>query len=117
MKISEMPHITVEQVLALRKAAIEIEKELAELKAMRGSSTPCPKGVCEFNAYNKHVSALRRENAELIKHQSGWVSVDGLDNLPQIGEPVLMHVPLKGFKGNQIVASIREDGVLEIYGW
>lgn len=33
----------------------------------RDSSKPCPEGVCEFNAYNKHVSALRRENAELIK--------------------------------------------------
>lgn len=33
----------------------------------RDSSKPCPEGGCEFNAYNKHVSALRRENAELIK--------------------------------------------------
>ena len=28
-----MPHVTVEQVLALRKAALELETELAEVKA------------------------------------------------------------------------------------
>jgi cell division protein ZapA (FtsZ GTPase activity inhibitor) len=33
MNIKDMPHVTVEQVLALRKAAIELEQELAELKA------------------------------------------------------------------------------------
>jgi len=33
MSIKDLPHVTVEQVLALRKAAIELEKELAELKA------------------------------------------------------------------------------------
>ena len=33
MRIKDLPHVTVEQVLALRKAAIELEKELAELKA------------------------------------------------------------------------------------
>jgi len=33
MSIKDLPHVTVEQVLALRKEAIELEKELAELKA------------------------------------------------------------------------------------
>jgi len=33
MSIKGLPHVTVDQVLALRKAAIELEKELAELKA------------------------------------------------------------------------------------
>lgn len=33
MSIKDLPHVTVEQVLALRKAAIEIEQQLAELKA------------------------------------------------------------------------------------
>jgi|GEM_PF-7134064 len=33
MSIKDLPHVTVEQVLALRKAAIELEKELADLKA------------------------------------------------------------------------------------
>jgi len=33
MSIKDLPHVTVEQVLALRKAAIELEKELSELKA------------------------------------------------------------------------------------
>lgn len=33
MSIKDMPHVTVEQVLALRKAAIDLEKELAALKA------------------------------------------------------------------------------------
>ena len=32
MSIKDLPHVTVEQVLALRKTAIELEKELAELK-------------------------------------------------------------------------------------
>ena len=33
MSIKDLPHVTVEQVLVLRKAAIELEKELAELKS------------------------------------------------------------------------------------
>lgn len=33
MSIKDLPHVTVEQVLALRKAAIELEQELATLKA------------------------------------------------------------------------------------
>lgn len=33
MSIKDLPHVTVEQILTLRKAAIEIEKELAEIKA------------------------------------------------------------------------------------
>jgi len=33
MSIKDLPHVTVEQVLVLRKAAIELEKELSELKA------------------------------------------------------------------------------------
>jgi len=33
MKIKDLPHVTVEQVLALHKAAIELERELEELKA------------------------------------------------------------------------------------
>ena len=33
MSIKDLPHVTVEQVLALRKAAIELEKELADLEA------------------------------------------------------------------------------------
>lgn len=33
MSIKDLPHVTVEQVLALRKAAIELEQQLANLKA------------------------------------------------------------------------------------
>jgi HEAT repeat protein len=33
MNIKDLPHVTVEQVLALRKAAIELEQELSDLKA------------------------------------------------------------------------------------
>ncbi len=33
MSVKDLPHITVEQVLALRKAAIELEQQLAELKS------------------------------------------------------------------------------------
>lgn len=33
MSIKDMPHVTVEQVLALRKAAIDLDGELATLKA------------------------------------------------------------------------------------
>jgi len=33
MSIKDMPHVTVEQVLELRKAAIELEKELNKYKA------------------------------------------------------------------------------------
>ena len=33
MNIKDMPHVTVEQVLALREAAIKLEQELADLKA------------------------------------------------------------------------------------
>ena len=32
MSIKDLPHVTVEQVLALRKAAIELEQELATAK-------------------------------------------------------------------------------------
>ena len=32
MSIKDLPHVTVEQVLALRKAAIDLEKQLANLK-------------------------------------------------------------------------------------
>jgi len=33
MSIKDLPHVTVEQVLVLRKAAIELEQQLADLKA------------------------------------------------------------------------------------
>jgi hypothetical protein len=33
VSIKDLPHVTVEQVLALRKTAIELEKQLADLKA------------------------------------------------------------------------------------
>lgn len=33
MSIKDLPHVTVEQVLALRKASIEMEQQLADLKA------------------------------------------------------------------------------------
>lgn len=57
MSIKDMPHVTVEQVLALRKAAIELEQELATLKA----SLPKIKGdavsnYLEYLEYCKNVS-------------------------------------------------------------
>jgi len=48
----------------------KLEQELADLKYTGDSSKPCPDGVCEFNAYNKHVTALRKENADLMKELS-----------------------------------------------
>jgi hypothetical protein len=68
MSIKDLPHVTVEQVLALRKSAIELEQELSDLKASleQKGKRPCHDGFCEFTAFNKHLQAMRKDNESLI---------------------------------------------------
>jgi len=65
MSIKDLPHVTVEQVLALRKAAIELEQE--------------------NTAYR-----ISLENLEAKKDQIAWVSVDEFK--PKQGERVLLMI-------------------------
>jgi len=55
MSIKDLPHVTVEQVLALRKAAIELEREIAELK------TSLPKVRADaVNGYHSELIAATK---------------------------------------------------------
>ena len=57
MSIKDLPHVTVEQVLALRAAAIELEQELATLKAsLPKIRADAASNYLEYLEYCKRIS-------------------------------------------------------------
>ncbi len=82
MSIKDLPHVTVEQVLALRKAAIDLEQQLADLKASmpkvradalsdfsnqmdKHSKYAAIKGEFEFSNTCKFAAKVASEQAKL----------------------------------------------------
>jgi len=67
MSIKDMPHVTVEQVLALREAAIKLEQELAEIKAKANEpAAKCHEGQCKHQTYKLHLRGVRKDNKYLM---------------------------------------------------